>query len=131
MVNTQAVPEVTNDVLHAAIAAVHRRNTRPFIENLFWITSKQNVLVPFRYNRLQEFVEKNTTGRDYWIKYRQGGSSVLHLARLLAYACCIPGFNAAVLTLSTDRGRTRERLFRHVTEFINNMPAGMRPALSH
>ena len=110
---------------------VHVGNPRPFMENFFYISAKDNRLVPFRFNRLQEHVHNHTTDRDFWIKYRQGGSSLYHLGRFLAYCLCIPYFNAACLTLSTDKGKTAERLFRHVARMVEAMPEEARPRKGH
>mgnify|MGYP001571330554 CR=1 FL=1 len=124
-----AVPE--QGLLQQCIEAAHAHNPRPFMENFLVVSTKNNELVPFRFNRLQDYMHKKTTGRDFWVKYRQGGSSLYHLGRLLTYCVTIPYFNAAVVTLSTDKGRTAERLFRHVGRMVEGLPEGLRPSKGH
>jgi len=114
-----------------AIKLVQAGDPRFFIENLLVVASKQNQLVPFHLNRLQDYVYRETTGRDYYLKYRQGGSSIYQLARLFAFTACTPFFNAAVITLSTDHGRTKERLFKHVERFVESMPPEFPVSVGH
>lgn len=121
----------TQSGLDYSIAQVHQGNVRPFIENFVSVTAKNNALVPFRLNRLQTQMDALATGRDYWIKYRQGGSSVYNLAKLFSFAVCIPHFTAAAIGLSTDSGRTVARMFRHVEQFVETMPPEFRPAIEH
>ena len=113
----------------ALATAVQNGDTRPWIEALLRIRTKDNDLVPFRFNRLQETCHTKLTGRDYVVKYRQGGSSTYHLARGLAYACSIPYWNSACVTISTDRGRTKERMFQTVHRFLDEMDAEYRPII--
>lgn len=122
---------LTRDRLQDLVRQVQRGHTRPFIETLFTIPSKRNEVVPFRYNRLQRYHEEHETGRDYEIKYRQGGSSVRQIAKRVARAICIPYYNAAMVTLSTDNGRTADQFFNHVEGFIERLPPEIRPRIKH
>ena len=106
-----------------AMLEVQSGDPRLFIESMFQIASKGNTIIPFKFNRLQNYMHENRTGRDYWLKFRQGGSSLYHIATDTATAMCVPNYTAAVITLSTDNGKTKERLFKHVTRFIENMPS--------
>ena len=124
------MPLTTDEILDA-IEKVHEGDPKPFIEGLFVVASKYGELVPFKFNRLQERMHEARTGHDYWLKYRQGGSSLYHLAVSTANAICTPYFNTACITLSTDRGRTKERLFQHVKRFIDNLPDEFRPSRGH
>lgn len=119
------------DLLEQCIDSAHAGDARPFMENYLTVSAKDNQLVPFRFNRLQEHVHKHATGRDFWVKYRQGGSSLYWLGKGTTFALTIPYFNFAVITLSTDKGKTAERLFRHVKRFIDNLPQDMKPSLGH
>lgn len=120
---------IDRDLMRRAISEAQDGNPRLFIESYFSIASKQNTLVPFRFNRIQHRLWNNLTGRDYFLKFRQGGSSVVQLARAAAFCSAIPHYNAAVVTLSTDKGRTKERMFRHVHRFIDTMPEELRPQI--
>ena len=122
---------LTPDEIVAAITKVQEGDPKPFMEGLFVVASKYNELVPFKFNRLQERMHEARTGHDYWLKYRQGGSSLYHLGVSTAEAICNPYFNTACITLSTDRGRTKERLFQHVKRFISNLPEEIRPSMGH
>lgn len=113
------------------ITAVHHGDTRPFIENLLTIPTKSGHLAPFKLNRLQRYMHKTRTGRDYWLKFRQGGSSVYHLADLFARTVTIPYFTAAVITLSTDNGRQKRLMFNHVERYLKALPEEFRPNVSH
>lgn len=121
--------QIPQEVVQQAIHEVHGGNPRFFMENLLMVASKRNEIVPFRFNRLQDAMHERRTGRDYWLKFRQGGSSLYHLGVSLANASCIPLYSAAIITLSTDNGRTKQRLFRHVKRFIENMPPDLRPSM--
>jgi hypothetical protein len=122
---------LTSEEIDDAIEQVHAGNPRPFMEGLFVVASKYGELVPFTFNRLQDRMHEQRTGHDYWLKFRQGGSSVYHLGVSTAKACCTPYFNTACITLSTDRGRTKERLFQHVKRFVDNLPDEVRPSRGH
>lgn len=110
------------EIIKRGIAETHRGDPRFFIENMFYIATKGLQIAPFKFNRLQNYMHENRTGRDYWLKFRQGGSSLYHIGMAAATAMCVPNYTAAVITLSSDNGKTKERLFRHVTRFIENMP---------
>jgi hypothetical protein len=73
-------------LLRDAVAQTQAGDPRLFIETLFSISSKGNKIIPFKFNRLQNYMHEHRTGRD--------------------------------------NGKTKERLFRHVTRFIENMPDG-------
>ncbi len=117
----------TDDIIGRAISEVQHGKTRFFMENLLTVATKDNRLVRFKFNRLQDEMERRSTGRDYWLKYRQGGSSLYWLGRGTTNAICRPFHNVACITLSTDQGRTKQRLFRHVTRFVDNLPPDIRP----
>lgn len=117
---------LTQESLQHDIAEAQAGNPRPFIENVLTITSKGNAVVPFRFNRLQDHVYQRLTGRDYVLKFRQGGSSVMHLARAFTWANVVPFFNAAIITLSTDNGKSKQRLFAHVKGFQERLPPELR-----
>jgi hypothetical protein len=118
-------------LLDHCIEQAQKGKTRPFMENLLMVSSKRNELIPLRFNRLQDYMDTHSTDRDLWVKYRQGGSSLYWLGKGTALACSIPFFNFAVVTLSTDKGKTAERLFRHVKRFIDNLPPQIRPSTGH
>ena len=117
------------EIKNRAINETQQGDPRFFMENLLKVASKENDIVPFKFNKLQNYMHEHRTGRDYWLKFRQGGSSLYHLGTLVAYASCVPLFNAAIITLSTDKGHTKERLFRHVKRFIDEMPPGVAPKI--
>ncbi len=119
------------EVVKRAIYEVQSGEPRYFMENLLMVASKRNELVPFKFNRLQELMYEKTTGRDYWLKFRQGGSSLFHLGVSLATAMCVPYYSVAIITLSTDNGKQKARLFRHVKRFIESMPESIRPETGH
>ena len=98
---------LTTDEILDAIEKVHEGDPKPFIEGLFVVASKYGELVPFKFNRLQERMHEARTGHDYWLKYRQGGSSLYHLAVSTANAICTPYFNTACITLSPTAAAPR------------------------
>lgn len=114
-----------------AVQAAQRRDAQPFIENFIGIPTKQNSIEPFKLNRLQRYVHDKETGRDYWLKYRQGGSSVYQIAKNLVFCTCVPNFTAAGLTISTDNGRQKRLLFNHVDTFLRYMPQEAKPGVVH
>jgi hypothetical protein len=114
-----------------AIKRVHSGDERMFIESYLMLASKQNELVPFRLNRLQQYVAQTSTGRDYYLKYRQGGSSVYQLAKRFVRAICIPNYDAVIVTLSSDGGKTAQAQFSIVERFLKHLPAEIRPEPSH
>ena len=115
--------------IEEAIKAAQRRDPRPFIENFIGIPTKQNQILPFTLNRLQAHIHKNETGRDYWLKYRQGGSSVYQIARNLVYCIAVPNFTAAGITISTDNGRQKKILFNHIDTFLEYMRPEAKPTI--
>ena len=110
------------EIIKRGVMETQAGDPRFFIENMFYIATKGLQIAPFKFNRLQNYMHQNRTGRDYWLKFRQGGSSLYHIGTRAATAMCVPNYTAAIITLSSDNGKTKERLFRHVTRFIENLP---------
>lgn len=119
--------DLVNDCIVKALAG----EPRPFMENLLFVASKRNAVVPFRFNRLQNHIHTHRTGRDYTIKFRQGGSSLYQLGKRFTWCACIPNYTAAVVTLGSDQGESRKRLFAHAQRFADLLPPEMRPTFEH
>jgi hypothetical protein len=119
------------DTLEACIREALAGQPRPFMEHYLYVASKRNAVVPFRFNRLQDYIHAHRTGRDYTIKYRQGGSSLYQLGKRFTWCAVIPNFTAAVVTLGSDQGESRKRLFAHATRFADFLPEGLKPTFEH
>jgi len=76
-------------------------DTRKFIENFLWIRDKQQRLVKFKFNEVQEWYWPRRTPRDIILKFRQGGFSSLILAEFFTKAITTPGTTAGIISYET------------------------------
>lgn len=115
----------------SAVAQCQAGNPWPFITGYLKVRTKDNQIVTFALNAVQDYARRQLTGVDYIIKPRQAGFSTLNLARAFAPAVCIPYFNAAAVTISTDEGKTRQRMFKTIATFIEQMEEKYQPKTRH
>ncbi len=103
-----------------------------FAPSFFQIADKSGQLIPFRFNRAQQYVHERleeqlrTLGRvrALILKGRQQGVSTYIQARYFHKVLLLPGTQAFILTHMADATRS---LFGIAKRYNNNLPAGLAP----
>ena len=97
-----------------------------FIENFIKIRSKhdENKIVPFRLNDLQNDIHFNRTGRDIYLKFRQGGVSTYFLALDFCEAIIFPGQN---VRLVPHDGEAEDEFWNRLDIMYRNLPSHLKP----
>lgn len=88
------------------------------IANLLRIDNKQGLVVPFKFNKLQQHFHLNKSHRNIILKHRQGGCSGSVLADQFTDCIFIPHTQCAVVS---HEGRATQRLLDRVQFFYDSM----------
>lgn len=108
------------------VVAQPRLDRVSLIANILRIDNKDGIVVPFRFNRLQEYFNRNKASRNIILKYRQGGCSSAILADMFMDCITIPYMSCAVVSHET---RATQRLLDRVQSYYDTMD-DPRPELS-
>lgn len=115
-----------NATYERAIIEAQDGKPRLFIEKYLAVRGKDNEVLPFRFARIIDDLDRNEGHYSITLKPRQVYVSTYHLAKLFAMCCVIPFFQAAVVSHEKD---ATLRLFRTVKNYHALMDPRIRPAL--
>ena len=103
---------------------------RSFIQTFFKIQNKEQLVVPFAFNKAQDYLFENLphTGRVTILKARQMGFSTMVLALMLARALCVP--NTVCVCISYEEDATK-RLFRRLKFMYESLPPELQHRVDH
>jgi len=88
------------------------------IESLLYIDSKQGVVAPFKFNKMQRYFFEHKSNRNIVLKHRQGGFSSSILADMLTDCITIPHTQCAVVSHETH---STQRLLDRVQFYYDTM----------
>ena len=103
-------------------------NDRRYIESFMKIEDKDRVLVPFKFNRVQDHFFKNMTGRDIICKASQLGFTSAIVALFLKDCMTRPGTTSVIVA---HEEFITQRLLNKAKFFESLIPEGIKPKLHH
>lgn len=102
-------------------------DSRPFIEKMLRVRTKQGRLAPFHFKPAQSLYWDKRTENDIILKAAQMGFTTLFQAEFFIDAMVVPGIEILLLAQLDD---TAVKLFRATEVFMDSLPEGIRPKLS-
>ena len=125
--DTPSPSEVSDEDYFELIKNAAMGDSRPFMEKMLRVRTKQGRLAPFHLKPAQSLYWGNRTESDIILKAAQMGFTTLFQAEFFIDAMVVPGIEILLLAQLDD---TAVKLFRTTEVFMNSLPEGVRPKLS-